>query len=72
MKKNKIKNNNGFTLIEALISIAILMLSVAAPLSLAGKGLIAADLAQRQIVAFYLAQDAIESLINKKTSNKLN
>jgi hypothetical protein len=38
---------------------------------LASQGLVAADIAQRQIVAYYLAQDAQEWIINKKTSNKL-
>ena len=50
----------AFTLIEALISITILMISVAAPMTLASQGLIAANIAERQIVAYYLAQDAIE------------
>jgi type II secretory pathway pseudopilin PulG len=58
-KKNK-ENEGGFTLVEALISITILMISVAAPLNLASQGLVAADIAQRQIVAYYLAQDAQE------------
>ena len=72
-KKNNIKSkDSGFTLVEALISITILMISVAAPLNLAGQGLVAADIAQRQIVAFYLAQDATETIINIKTANKLN
>lgn len=70
-KKNK-RKETGFTLVESLIAITILMISVAAPLNLAGKGLVAADLAQRQIIAFYLAQDAAETIINLKTTNKLN
>ncbi len=47
-------------MVEALISITILMISVAAPLNLASQGLMAANIAQRQIVAFYLAQDVNE------------
>lgn len=68
----KKKDNLGFTLIESLIAITILMISVAAPLNLAGKGITAANIAQKQIVAFYLAQDATESLINIKMGNKLD
>ena len=68
-KKNKEK---GFTLVEALIAIAILMISVAAPLSLAAKGIQAANLAKQQIVAFYLAQDAYEFIKNKTDTNKIN
>ena len=60
LKSKRIKKEKAFTLVESLISITILMISVAAPLNLASQGLIAAGIAQRQIVAFYLAQDATE------------
>ncbi len=73
MKKIKWKKNNkAFTLVEALIAIAILMISVAAPLSLASKGLQASMLAKQQITAFYLAQDAYEWVKNKADYNKQN
>ena len=72
MKKISLKKNKkkGFTLIETLIAITILMISVAAPLSLASKGLQAANLAKNQIVAYYLAQDAYEWVKNKTDMNK--
>lgn len=72
--KQKINNdkNQGFTLVESLISITILMISIAGPLNLAGQGLLAADIAEKQIIAFYLAQDATETIINIKTGNKLD
>ena len=72
MKKISLKKNKekGFTLIETLIAITILMISVAAPLSLASKGLQAANLAKNQIVAYYLAQDAYEWVKNKTDYNK--
>lgn len=69
IKKNKDKK--GFTLVETLIAISILMISVAAPLSLAAKGIEATTLAKQQIVAYYLAQDAYEFVKNKVDSNKL-
>ena len=69
IKKNK--KQKGFTLIESLLAIAILMISVAAPMSLAYSGLIAAYLAEDQIVAYYLAQDAMEYVRNKRDYNKL-
>lgn len=71
MLKNNQKKEYGFTLVESLISITILMISVAAPLNLAWQGLVASDLAQRQIIALYLAQDAAEVILNIRTSNKL-
>ena len=70
LKKNK-KQNKAFTLIEALIAIAILMISIAAPLSLANKGIQAASLSKQQITAYYLAQDAYEWIKNKTEYNKV-
>lgn len=67
----KQKKEKGFTLIEALISISILMISVVAPLSVASSSLIAAKIAEKQIVAAYLAQDAMEYVINKKAGYKI-
>ena len=67
----KIMNNKGFSLVEALIAIAILMISVTAPLVLANNSITAAVLSQQQIIAFYLAQDGMEWVINKKTGNRL-
>ncbi len=71
MFKKIIKKEKGFTLVETLIAISILMISVAAPLSLAAKGIQAANLAKEQIVAYYLAQDAFEMVKNIVDSNKL-
>ena len=70
-KINK-KWQKGFTLVESLISITILTISIAGPLSLAGSGLLSANIAQKHIIAYYLAQDATEFLINKKVQNKIN
>lgn len=59
-KVKRIMKNRGFSLVEALIAIAILMISVTAPLVLANNSITAAVLSQQQIIAFYLAQDGME------------
>lgn len=61
----------GFTIIEALVAIAILLLSITTPLSIAEKGLAAADASRYQIVAFYLAQEAIEYIRNVRDANAI-
>ncbi len=69
-KKIKEKKKKGFSLVETLIAITILMLSIAAPLSLATQGLKVADISQKKTVAFYLAQDSMEWVINRKIWNR--
>ncbi|MCK5588943.1 MAG: prepilin-type N-terminal cleavage/methylation domain-containing protein [Candidatus Pacebacteria bacterium] len=71
-KNKKNKKKKGFSLVEALISITILMISVAAPLKLAGDGINSTSIAEQQIVAFYLTQDAMEYVKNIKTNNRLS
>lgn len=68
-----VKNNtSGFTLIETLVAISILLVSITGPLTIASKGLQSAIYARDQITAFYLAQDAIEYIRNKRDSNTLS
>ena|SRR3989344_2445689 len=61
--------NRAFTLIETLVAISILMIAVASPLTIAQKGLASAIYAKDQIIASYLAQDAIEYIINASGKN---
>jgi type II secretory pathway pseudopilin PulG len=63
----KIKKNNmkkAFTLIEALVAISILMIAIASPMTLAQKGLSTATQSKDQMIAAFLAQDAIEAVKN--------
>jgi len=68
MKKD---NKNGFTLVETLVAIAILLLAVAAPLSLATKSLNSSALSKQQITASFLAQEAMEFIRNVRDENVL-
>jgi type II secretory pathway pseudopilin PulG len=61
-----IKNNKGFTLLEALVAISILMVAVVAPITIAQKGLSSSFYIKNQMIASYLAQDAIEYIKNKR------
>ncbi len=62
-------NNAGFTLVETLVAISILMLSVTGPLYYASESLKAATYARDQITAFYLAQDAFEQIRKIRDDN---
>jgi Tfp pilus assembly protein PilV len=70
MKKNIYKK--GFTLLEALVAISILMVAVAAPITIAQKGLSSAVYSKDQMIASYLAQDVIEYIKNLRDFTTIN
>lgn len=53
---------SGFTLVETLVAISILVVVVIGPLTIAQKGIQNARFATEQITAVYLAQEAIEAV----------
>jgi prepilin-type N-terminal cleavage/methylation domain-containing protein len=75
MKHFYIQKNNsekkGFTIIETLVAISILLVAITGPLTFAQSGLQASFLARDQIGAFYLAQDAIETIKNIRDNTGL-
>ncbi|MEY2641078.1 MAG: hypothetical protein RL150_471 [Candidatus Parcubacteria bacterium] len=62
----------GFTLLETLVAIFILVISITGPMVFAQSGLRASFLARDQVTAFYLAQDVIETIKNIRDENGLN
>lgn len=67
----KISNKKGFTIIETLVAIFILLVSTTGPLTFAQSGLRSSFLARDQITAFYIAQDSIETLKNIRDNTSL-
>ncbi len=66
------KSGAGFTLIETFIAISVLLLAVAGPLTIAARSLLSASFARDQITAYYLAQEAVELIRNKRDNNTLS
>ncbi len=64
--------NKGFTIIETLVAITILMISIAGPLTIAEKGLSAAVNTRDQVTASYLGQDLMEYIKNVRDADLLN
>lgn len=72
-KKYPIKTSKkGFTLIETLVAITVLLLAIAGAFTATYSGLKSANTAQNQITAFYLAQDAFEYVRNIRDTYKIN
>jgi prepilin-type N-terminal cleavage/methylation domain-containing protein len=70
MKTFNIKNKRkGFTLLETVVAIFILLISITGPMVVAQNGLRTAFISRDQISAFFLAQDAIEYIKNVKDTN---
>lgn len=67
----KIIKKRGFTLIETLLAILILATAIVGPLSIAAKGLQLALIAKDQVIAVFLAQDAVEYLRFIRDTNRL-
>lgn len=63
--------DSGFTLIETLVAVLLLATAIAGPLTIASKSLTTALVAKDQIIAYYLAQDAIEYIRFKRDTNRL-
>jgi prepilin-type N-terminal cleavage/methylation domain-containing protein len=65
----KLHTQSAFTLIETLVAIAILMVAITGPLTIANKGLVAAVGSRDQTIASYLAQDLMEYVKNVRDDN---
>lgn len=60
------EKEKGFTLVETLVAIFILVVSITGPMAAAQNSLRSSFLARDQVVAYYLAQESIEYIKNAK------
>ncbi len=71
MKKFYEQKNKGFTVVETLVAIAILSLSITATFTAVQNGIRFSTHAKDQLTAFYLAQQAVESVKTMRDNNIL-
>lgn len=62
---------SGFTVLESIVAIAVLSLSIAGVFSAIQQSFSQATIAKDEVKAFYLAQEAIEIIRNKRDANQL-
>ncbi|MDQ5969427.1 MAG: hypothetical protein QG579_584 [Patescibacteria group bacterium] len=70
--QNKKIRKYGFTLVESLVAISILSMSIAATFTAVQNSLQNSSIAKDQTVAFYLAQEAVEFIKNRRDENALH
>ena len=67
----KTQTHSGFTLVETLVAIAVLLMSLTGPLFLAERSFVAATGSRDQMIATFLAQEGIEYSRVVRDSNYL-
>ncbi len=70
--KQKWQREKGFTLVETLVAITILLVAIVGPMTIAARGLQTAFYAREQITAFSLAQEGVELIREKRDENALS
>lgn len=60
------QSNKGYSLVEVMVAISILMLAIIGPMTIAVKGLQSSQFVKNQTIAYMLAQEGIESIISIK------
>lgn len=65
------KKNAGFTLLETLVGVSILILAITATFTAAQSGLSSSIESRDQITAFFLAQEAVEMIRNIRDENSI-
>lgn len=72
MIMSKLNLTKGFTLVEMLVAITILMIGVVGPLTMAARGIADGLYIQNELAGKYLAQEGIELVVAQRLGNLLS
>jgi len=61
-----IQHAKGFSLVETLVAITVLLIAFVGPMTIVAKGVFYSNYAKDQVAAYYLAQEAIEYIRLKR------
>lgn len=62
---------SGYSLVEVLVAVSVLLLAIVGPLTIASKGLQNASTAKQQTTAFFLAQEGLEAVAKLRDEGAL-
>lgn len=71
MIKQIFNSKGGFTVLESIVAIAVLGLSISGAFAAITQSLSQSTIAKQEVQAFYLAQEAIDAIRNKRDANQV-
>lgn len=72
VKQSSIPKNNGFTLLETLVAVSVLIMATVGPMTLAASSIRNASLFRNQTIAYFLAEEAVELIHNRIDMNSFS
>lgn len=69
---SNIKNSRGFSLVETLVAVTILLVAVLVPMHIASQSIKTAAFSREQLVAVSLAQEGVETIVRLRDNDALD
>lgn len=65
------KDKKGYSIVEVLVAVTLLLFAIVGPITIASKGLQSARYAREQNTAFFLAQEGLETIVRFRNNGVL-
>lgn len=70
--KKKWHTQRGFSLVETLVALTILLVAILAPMRISSQSIKTAEFAREQLISVFLAQEGIETIIRLRDADALD